>query len=527
MSYKPSQNMLRVLLVVAILLLQVAIFIGIVVFFSEWSPIVYTINITISILTGVYLVNSTTQVNYKFTWILAISILPIFGGIFFLFFGLHPKSRGMTKWLSDIHATSANAFQSAKDSDRAIPAQAHAASQATFLQETTGYPAYLNTASHYLASGEEQFDVMLEAIRQAQRFVFLEYFIISDGEMWTALFELLKVKVQEGVEVKLIYDDFGAMRFLPYQFNDILEDAGIEVIVYNPLRPFFSLHFNNRDHRKMVIVDGYIAMTGGINIADEYINRKLRFGHWKDTGIVLAGPAVWNFTVMFLAVWNMLSTNPVNLYSYAPHRWAVDPARLSDTNGGHILLNLLNSNRKGHILPFDDTPYDGEHQAAAAYRNIINRSTETIDICTPYLVLDDEMLNAITGAAQSGVRVRIITPHIPDKPYVHSTTRSYYLQLLQKGVSIYEYTPGFIHAKSIVADNSTAIIGTVNFDYRSLYLHMENAVWLYGTDSIQSMTDDFEATLAMSHEITLEDMQNVPWPTKMIRLLLRVFAPLM
>lgn len=527
MKFKPSQNTLRVLLTAAILLVQVAVFIVIVLLFSDWSPVFYAVNITISIVTGVYLVNSTTQVNYKFTWILAISIMPIFGGIFFLFFGLHPKARGMSKLLSDIHITSANAFSAEKDRERAIPSQIHAASQANFLQNTTGYPAYINTASQYLATGEDQFDVMLEAIRQAQRFVFLEYFIISDGEMWRSLFELLKIKVQEGVEVKLIYDDLGAVRSLPSQFEENLEDAGIEVIAYNPLSPVFSLRFNNRDHRKMVIVDGYIAMTGGINIADEYINRKVRFGHWKDTGIVLAGPAVWNFTVMFLAVWNILSTDPVNLFAYTPHRWAVDTSRLSQTNGGDILLNLLNSDTKGHVLPFDDTPYDGEHQAAAAYRNIINRSTETIDICTPYLVLDDEMVNAITGAAQSGVRVRIITPHIPDKPYVHATTRSYYQHLLEKGVLIYEYTPGFIHAKSVVADNSTAIIGTVNFDYRSLYLHMENAVWLYGTDSIQAMTDDFEATLALCHEIKLEDEQNNSWLVKITRLILRVFAPLM
>lgn len=519
--------MLRVIITSALVLVQIAIFIILVLIFSDYSPLFYTVNILISITAAIYLVNSSTQVNYKFSWILLISIAPIFGGIFFLLFGLHPKSRGMQKQFIEIHESSERAFSMAKDSDRAIPANVHAAAQATFLQETTAYPSYLNTRSHYMPTGEEQFEVMLEAIRQAQRFVFLEYFIISDGEMWRSLFELLKIKVQEGVEVKLLYDDLGAIRFLPYQFRESLEDAGIEVIAYNPFKPVMTLRFNNRDHRKMMIVDGYIAMTGGINIADEYINRKVRFGHWKDTGIILAGPAVWNFTVMFLTVWNALSENPVDLYSYAPHRWAVDTSRLSESRGGEIILNLLTADSRGHVLPFDDTPFDGEHQAAAAYRNIINRATSSIDICTPYLVIDDEMINAITGAAQSGVRVRIITPHIPDKPYVHATTRSYYLHLIEKGVEIYEYTPGFIHAKSIVVDEECAIIGTVNFDYRSLYLHLENAVWMYGTSSIPEMVLDFQQTLNLSQRITLEDAKNVKWPVRILRRVLRVFAPLM
>ena len=230
---------------------------------------------------------------------------------------------------------------------------------------------------------------------------------------------------------------------------------------------------------------------------------------------------------MFLTVWNVLSDNPVDIYAYTSHRWAVDRSRLSNSNGGAVLLNLLNGKKDGHILAFDDTPFDGEHQAAAAYRNIINRATTSIDICTPYLVIDDEMINAITGAAQSNVRVRIITPHIPDKPYVHATTRSYYQNLIEKGVEIYEYTPGFIHAKSIVVDNDCAIIGTVNFDYRSLYLHMENAVWMYGTSSIPEMVLDFEQTLSLSQRITLEDSKSVKWPTKIMRRVLRVFAPLM
>lgn len=524
---KPTYNMLRVFLTAAILLVQVAVFVILVLLFSDWSPIFYSLNILISVFVAIYLVNSNTQVNYKFSWILLISVAPIFGGIFFVMFGLHPKSRGMSKLLTEIHATSDEAFRMAKDSDRAIPANAHAQAQAKFLQDTTGYPAYLNTNSHYLATGEEQFDVMLEAIRQAKRFVFLEYFIISDGVMWRSLFELLKIKVQEGVEVKLLYDDLGAVRFLPALFREQLEDAGIEVIAYNPFTPVMSLRFNNRDHRKMIIVDGYIAMTGGINIADEYINKKLRFGHWKDTGIVLAGPAVWNFTVMFLAVWNALSDNPVDIHAYRAHRWAINPDGFGDSNGGQILLNLMNGNKNGHILPFDDSPFDGEHQAAAAYRNIISRATKSIDICTPYLILDDEMVNAITTASQSGVRVRIITPHIPDKPYVHAVTRSYYQHLIEKGVEIYEYTPGFIHAKSIVTDNDTAIIGTINFDYRSLYLHMENAVWMHQTKSIEDMTLDFEDTLRKSDRITDEDLKLVRWPIRIVRLILRVFAPLM
>lgn len=527
MRVKPTQNMMRVFLTAAMLLVQVAVFVMLIFIFSEWSPVLHSFNIILSIIVAIYLVNSSTQVNYKFSWIFLISILPVFGGIFFLVFGLHSKSRGMTKMLRDIHESSDRAFKETNDSDRAIPANQHASAQANFLEETTGYPTYLNTASHYCATGEEQFDVMLESIRQAQRFVFLEYFIISEGEMWTALFELLKIKVQEGVEVKLLYDDLGAVRFLPYQFRERLGEVGIEVIAYNPFHPLLSLRFNNRDHRKMIIVDGYIAMTGGINIADEYINRKERFGHWKDTGIVLAGPAVWSFTVMFLAVWNVLSPNPVDIHAYAAHRWAVDHSRLSDSNGGKILKNLFDSSTEGHILPFDDSPFDDEHQAAAAYRNIINRATESIDICTPYLVLDDEMSNALTSASQSGVHVRIITPHVPDKPYVHATTRSYYQQFVEKGVEIYEYTPGFIHAKSIVADNDTAIIGTVNFDYRSLYLHMENAVWLYGTASIAEMKADFERTIERSERITLEKIKNTHWVVKIVRLVLRVFAPLM
>ena len=336
-----------------------------------------------------------------------------------------------------------------------------------------------------------------------------------------------------GVDCRLIYDDIGSMRFLPQAFVARLEAAGILVQAYNPLQLVLSLRYNNRDHRKICVVDGYLAMTGGTNIADEYINRKARFGHWKDTGVVVQGPAVWNFTVMYLTLWAELSCGADELeHFYAVSQAQLEAGRRLDVSpyllpGSEVEATRAAGAEQGWLLPFDDSPYDGEHQGATLYRSMIMQASESIDIMTPYLILDDEMFNALTTSARSGVRVRIITPKIPDKPYVHATSRSYYAGLIAEGVEIYEYTPGFIHAKSIVTDRNSAVIGTINFDYRSLYLHMECAVWLHRCPMITDMCLDYEQTVAVSERISLEACQQVAIPIRLVRSFLRVFAPLL
>ncbi|MDI9468749.1 MAG: phospholipase D-like domain-containing protein [Bacillota bacterium] len=531
-QHEDYRNIIRVIITALGLLLQVALFAYLVIYLSELSTVFYAINMATAIAVILHIVSHPIQVNYKLAWIILISIVPIVGGIFYLFYG-NPRRRPQVQaQLSAKEDLLARAFEAELADPVPLPEEETAAKQVRFLLESTSYPLWRDTEAVYLPSGETQFAAMLAALESARDFIYMEYFIISEGEMWDAVFAILAAKAAAGVDCRIIYDDIGSMHFLPPNFVRSLTEAGVRVLTYNPLRLALTLRYNNRDHRKILLVDGRIAMTGGTNIADEYINRKLRFGHWKDTGIILQGPAAWNFQVMYLTLWAELSGEAVDL-PQARRRSRQALERLAAGERLDLRPFALPHSAAaarptgGWLLPFDDTPHDADHQAATLYRSMINHAVRTIDIMTPYLVIDDEMVNALITSARSGVRIRIITPHIPDKPYVHAATRSYYPILIEHGIEIYEYTPGFIHAKSLIADRTSAVIGTVNFDYRSLYLHMENAVWLHRCPMIADMTRDFEETVMLSELITYESVRRVSIPVRLARSVLRVISPLL
>ena len=381
-----------------------------------------------------------------------------------------------------------------------------AAGLAAYL-ERQGFPLYQNSDAKYFPLGEDMFEEVLAQLERARSFIFLEYFIIQEGYMWGRILSILERKVKEGVEVRLLYDGTCALTKVPYYYPQELEKIGIQCKMYAPLRPVVSTHYNNRDHRKILVVDGRVAFTGGINLADEYINRRVLHGHWKDTAVMVSGEAVRGFTLMFLQMWNVDT------------RQAEDYPRYLDVTRPVAA--------PGFVLPYGDRPFDGEMVGEMVYMDILNRARRYVHITTPYLIVDNEMVTALTYAAKRGVEVVLIVPAIPDKKYVYALNQVYYRELIEAGVEIREYTPGFIHAKMFVSDDTTAVVGSINLDYRSLYLHFECAALLYGAAAVADVERDFQATRAVSRTITVEDCKRRKLRWRFFGWILRPLAPLM
>ena len=349
---------------------------------------------------------------------------------------------------------------------------------------------------------------MLEELERAEHYIFLEFFIIDNGKMWDAILDVLRRKAMQGVDVRVMYDDFGCITRLPMRYCKKLREMGIQAHVFNPFIPVLSGRLNNRDHRKLMIIDGKVGFTGGVNLADEYINEIERFGHWKDCGILVRGEAVWSMVMMFLSIWDYVAGLEEDVAAFRPD-YPEAPAG------------------EGYLQPFADSPLDHEDVGATMLQSVISSAQERMWIMTPYLILDDKMTTALCVAAKTGVDVRIITPAIPDKWYVHAVTRANYEELTRAGVRIYEYTPGFIHSKVYLADSVQAVVGTVNLDFRSLYLHFEDAVYLCDTAANAQIEEDFVQTFPQCCAITYEQCRHVHLYQRILRALLRMFAPLM
>ena len=484
-------------------------------FFAIWimtlsKPQFVTYAITLlSMFTVVCVVNRGDKGAYKIAWIILMLVLPLFGGLLYLILTWQTRSGAFRKRVieSEIHAKSYLPLypemteRFAKDHPEHI-------SQVKYLTEYTGFPLYADSRTEYYPSGEEFFVALVAELNKAEHFIFLEYFIIDERDrFWLDIYKILCRKAAEGVDVRVMYDDMGCMGTLKEGFTNRLSDSGIRCIAFNPFRPLWSSLQNNRDHRKIAVIDGRVAFTGGVNIADEYINEKLKYGHWRDSAVSVMGDAVKSFTVIFLQLWNAASQTAED---FSP---------------------FLNYQREehfadGYILPFTDTPVDGENICEHVYIQIINNAKRYVYIETPYFIVDDSVLSAVMLAAKSGVDVRIITPGIPDKKLVHTTTRSYYQSLIDAGARVYEYTPGFIHSKVVVSDDDTAVVGTANFDFRSLYLHYECCGLIFGSRCIKNIKEDFFSILPLCREITDRDAdRNI-----LVRLgqsLLRIIAPLL
>ena len=377
--------------------------------------------------------------------------------------------------------------------------------QTSYIYNNAGYPIYKNTYTEYLEVGEVYYKRLIEELKKAKKFIFMQYFIIEKGIFWNDILDVLKQKASEGLDVRVIYDDMGCIVTLPNKYYNELKKYGIKACSFNKFVPILTAKLNNRDHRKITVIDGNVGITGGINLADEYINKKVRFGHWKDNGILLKGDAVFNLTNIFLNLWDHINNTKEDLNKFKPD------------------INIKGS---GYVQPYDDSPFDDELVSENICLNMINKAKKYVYITTPYLIIDNELETALCIAAKSGIDVRIITPGIPDKKLVNEVTKAYYNNLLDNGVKIYEYTKGFIHAKTFLVDDEIATVGTVNLDYRSLHLHFECGTLLYKTDSIKNIKKDISETLEISKQITLKDTK-IGLFRSLKRAVLRLFAPLM
>lgn len=464
----------------------------------------------ISVLILLYLIRKDENSAYKIAWIILVLGFPLLGGVLYLMIGNKKPSKRLAVRMALVKDEMKETMvqnrwilKEIQDRDPAV------AGNVRYIGEYGPYPVWKNTKVDYYPIGEEMFAAMLEDLRKAEHYIFLEYFIIAEGIMWNSILEILEQKVKEGVDVRLIYDDMGCVDLLPTHYADLMEKKGIKCMSFNRFVPFISLVMNNRDHRKILVIDGHTAYSGGINLADEYINQKERFGHWKDTGIRLHGDAVFNFTLIFLEVWNAFRVPDLDYSVFRPHRWHPEPFE-----------------DDGYVVPYSDTPLDNEEMGENVYINILNQAKDYVYIATPYLLISDEMENALCLASKRGVDVRILMPGIPDKPTVFYMAKSYYPPLLKAGVKIYEYTPGFVHAKSWVCDDRIATVGTINMDFRSLYLHFECGTFLYGCRAVLDVKRDMEECFPRCHQVTPGDCRQ-GLVGNMFTSVLRVIAPLM
>lgn len=495
-------------IVAVLILLQIALLIYLIVNRSRSSQMFGILMTIISFFVSLHIAVQPRKTVYKVTWIFLILSFPLFGGLLYLLLYLQTSSKRIR---SAVYPS--KNFQESKylPGDAMVQISKHAPEhlqQVRYLQEYAGYPVYSGTKTQYLSPGEAAFPVILEELEKAEQYIFLEFFIVQEGVMWDSILEVLKRKVKEGVTVRLLYDDIGCLMLLPKNYPQTLREYGIECVAFNPFRPLLTVTQNNRDHRKIIVIDGKTAFTGGMNLADEYINGFQKHGYWKDACIMLQGKAAWSFAVMFLEMWQLCSGRKEQIEAFYPQVLSENAA--SD----------------GYVQPYGDSPADEEYVSEHVYLQMIHHAKNYLYINTPYLVIDETLMTALSLAAKSGVDVRIVTPHIWDKKPVHMTTRSYYKELLDAGVKIYEYTPGFMHSKVMISDDETAVIGTVNLDYRSLYLHYECGVWLHGSTAVMEAKEDFLNTLKECQPITAADCKT-GLLTKAVNTALRLLAPLM
>ena len=499
----------RLFMVAMMLLAQICLLLILVFAFSQVGFYTYLFLNLISLLVVLFIINNNEHPSYKITWIISILSFPIVGGVFYLVLGNKRLSEAMLEQSSQAIEETKQHMPANHLCDHALmKASPSLGLQSRYIYNMSGNPLWEDVDSMYFPLGELMFERMMLEMEQAEKYIFLEYFIVKPGVMWNRIFELLKRKVAQGVEVRFMYDDIGSIRTLPKGYDRIIREAGIKLCVFNPFRPRINMIYNNRDHRKILVIDGKTAFCGGINIADEYINAVDRFGHWKDTGIMIKGPAVWSFAFMFLQLWKFATGEDIDYNAYRAPATPYLPTP------------------KGLVQVFGDSPLDRVNVTETAYRNIISRSTQYVYITSPYLVINYEMESVLCAAAESGIDVRIMTPYHYDKWYVHVLTRSHYARLIRSGVRIFEYTPGFIHGKTFVSDDEICMVGTCNMDYRSFYLHFECSASFYGSDTVMAVKQDFLECQKQCHEYTLEEVEKVPLHIRALRAVLKVFAPL-
>jgi len=500
----------RVVVVSLAILLQIGFLLAGMFWLRDYRQWIHIALSAFSWIAVIVIVSNRNNPSYKIAWIVLILAFSVAGLTIYLLFGGNKASSHENRKMEKIDSVTMRYLHQ----DEAVLAQLQeqpgpAYNHARYLLKSARFPIYNNSEATYYPGGEPCFKSMLEELEKAEHYIFLEFFIIDKGEMWSAILDVLRRKAAAGLDVRVLYDDFGCITRLPGNYCKKLRAVGIQAHVFNPYVPVLSARLNNRDHRKLMIIDGRAAFTGGINLADEYINVTSPYGHWKDCGILVRGEAAWSMTVMFLSMWDYVARLEETVDAFRPFY----PIELP---GGH-----------GYLQPFSDSPLDYEDVGATIFQKLIQSARDTVWIMTPYLILDEKMTSALCVAAKTGVDVRIITPGIPDKWYVHAVTRANYEVLTEAGVRIFEYRPGFIHAKVCLADETNAVVGTVNMDFRSLYLHFEDAVYLSGSEAVEQVAADFRETFPQCREITYARCRHIYLHQRIGRALLRVFSPLM
>ena len=500
--------LIRRMIVVLLILFQFIFIFATIIHYQQlrWLRNIMT---AISILISFHLLTRRdTKSSFKLSLVFLILLFPLFGGALYCILQYQTTNIGFRRRFSIAAAKGKPHYQSTKEAyTQAAAAVPNSRKQLYYLQNNAGFPVSQSTETLYFPDGQKMLESILTELKKAQRYIFIEFFIIEEGKFWDPILEILKEKAKSGVDVRVIYDDCGCFLKLPKNYAKQLRSMGIKCEVFNPFRPFLTSIQNNRNHRKILVIDGQVAYTGGINLADEYLNEKVLYGKWKDNAILLRGDGAWSFTVMFLQMWSFLTRQDEQIPDYLP-------TKPLDVNGN------------GWVQPYCDSPTDKEHVSEHVYLNLIEQAQNYLYITTPYLTIDGIVLSALKICAQNGVDVRIITPGIPDKKAVHFTSRSYYRELLHAGVKIYEYTEGFIHSKCLLADDTVASIGTVNLDFRSLYLHFECGTCLYQTSSLKDIKDDFLSTLEYCHEITEAECKH-NFIVRLFQDICRIFAPIM
>ena len=470
---------------------------------------------------GLFIANTKVEASFKISWLVVVICLPFVGGFLYLLFANKITTKKMRKnRFAVINDLSVKLRPDCSKELAALSKKCESAGNiANYLYLNANSGTYTNTEVTYYKIGDLSLEPMVEELKKAKKFIFLEYFIMQSGEFFDSLFNVLVEKVKEGVDVRLIYDDFGCSSKMSSFFYKEVRKAGIKCYAFNMIRPFLDIRQNNRDHRKIMVIDGVVGFTGGINIADEYINIDSKFGLWKDNCVMLKGPAVNSLTTLFLSIWNLIEKKKKN------EDTIIDIENFSYSRNKEYDVRE-NKKQNGFVTPFGEEPFDGEESARNVLLQMITKATKYVYISTPYLILDEEMITALEIAAKSGVDVRIITPGTPDKKIVYQCTRSFYGSLLVSGVKVYEYKPGFNHEKMMVVDGVMAETGTINLDFRSLYLHYENGIFFYGGKEVKDMDDDLKEMIKDSKEIFLNDYLKVSKIKRIWWSILRIFSTL-
>ena len=496
-----------------LIILQILFYVWAYSVVNDYARIIHYVALGLSLILSIYILGlKGGKVDVKMPWVILILLFPVFGSLFYFLFQNQKVRKKIQKNVENqIFSTSKishdvdETFNELKKLDKSVY------NQSQYIFKTTNMPIYDDSTSIYFSSGEEYYKELIKRLQEAKKFIFIEYFILKEGIMWDTVLNILKVKADSGIDVRVIYDDFGCINTLPQSYKKDIEKFGIKCEIFNPIYPIVTLAHNNRDHRKIVVIDGKIGFTGGINLSDEYINKWERFGHWKDTGIMIEGNAVKSFTLMFLETWHIYRDKEEDINKFITK-----------------IDSQTNNSSKEFIQPYMSTPMETEEIVARnVYVNILNSANDYVYIMTPYLILDPELEEALINCAKRSVDVKIIVPAIPDKKLVFAVTRSQYTSLQKAGIEIFEYTPGFIHAKNVICDDKIATVGSINFDNRSFYHSYENGVFLYNSTSIADILKDFKETLRESFEIENDFDSKIPLFVKIKTSFMKLLTPLL